>query len=140
MIKRTLIDGLPILLALVFVAFVMDRRAPAEVQLVTHDKSVMAGDVLHVDYETKRLRSCAVTIVRSMVDADGVEYFQKSFERFIEASNKVATPHLAYKVPSRAAEGPAVWTTKGYYVCNFAQWIWPIEVHFWDLHFSVKQQ
>lgn len=99
------------------------------------------GDTLVYRWSGDITQSCPVTIRRTFTDADNVvtTLTASSFAALPSSALGPAEYEISVTVPRQIAEGPAVYRAVEVPQCSWIQRIWPIEVNYPDVHFTVTR-
>jgi hypothetical protein len=119
--------------------WLVDRDAPTIVYSAEAVTPVVpAGGELRVDYAVRRLRSCAVSVDRFIIDKFKTRYELPDLN--VNAGLPLGEDRFVQpvRVPADVEPGPAIYRTASTYICNPLQKIWPIAAGARDIGFVIK--
>lgn len=126
-----------VLMLALFVSFNLNRSAPTEHRLVHVSPNVRAGDTLGMLFDIRYDpgRKCSRTTVRTLVDAQGIQYFvgedamsRRARTALVRSKREDADTTIEIRTPAMMNPGPARYVASLSFVCNPFQSWWPIAV------------
>ena len=142
---KSIITGLALFCALVAVIFypALSYRSGTSrnVTVSVLSEPFSDGDALVYRWSGDVTQSCPITIRRTFTDADNVvtTLTASSFAAIPSSALGPAEYEISITVPRQIAEGPAVYSAVEVPQCSWMQRLWPIEVKYPDVHFTVTR-
>jgi hypothetical protein len=119
--------------------WLVDRDPPTVIYSAEPVISIVpAGGELRIDYVVRRLRSCAVSVDRFIIDKFNTRYELADLN--VNAGLPLGEDRFVQpvQVPLGVEPGPAIYRTTSTYICNPMQKLWPIAAGTREISFVVK--